>query len=130
MKPLLLDSHVLLWWLTEPKRLSRRAHALIERGDAVVSVVTLWELLHKQGRRKLKLPQGDLETLIAEQSIRVLSLQVKHVTSAASLNNLHADPFDLLLIGVARVERMVLLTHDRAILELAAPILGDLLMEA
>ncbi|MBA2721918.1 MAG: type II toxin-antitoxin system VapC family toxin [Methylibium sp.] len=130
MKPLLLDTHVVIWWLSTPQRLNRQAYRSIERGDACVSVISLWEMLLKLERGNLKLPAGDLGALLAAQGFRVLPLHVQHVQAAADLGGLHADPNDRMIVGTARAERMVLVTRDARILERAAPILGDLLMEA
>ena len=127
---LLLDTHVLLWWLVSPSKLSRRAHRLIERSAAAVSVLSIWELRLKQESRSLVLPPGNLADLIAAQDFRLLPLTVEHVEAAAALGGLHADPYDRLLIGSARAERMCFVTRDAQILELAAPLLGELLLEA
>lgn len=70
MNALLLDTHVLLWWLLKPQKLSRKVHALIE------------------------------------------------------------NPYDRMLVGTARAERMVFVTRDAGILDSAAPVLGELLLEA
>lgn len=130
MSALLLDTHVVLWWLITPRKLSRRAFRLIERGNAWISVLSIWEARLKQERRGLTLPQGDLVELISAQGIRILPLTIEHVQSAANLRGLHADPYDRLIVGVARAEKMVFLTRDAELLERAAPLLGDLLMEA
>lgn len=130
MRALLLDTHVLLWWLTAPKRLGRKAYAQIERADVAVSAVSLWEMLLKSERGKLHLPGGDLPTLIETQGFRILPLRAEHVQTAANLGGMHGDPSDRLIVGTALAERLVLVTRDAEILERAAPALGDLLMEA
>ena len=130
MKSLLLDTHVVIWWLISPQRLSRRAYALIESADVAVSVISIWEMLLKSGRGKLKLPSGDLPALIEAQGFRILPLSVAHVVAAADLGGLHADPDDRMIVGTARAEGLVLVTRDAQILERAAPVLGGLLMEA
>ena len=130
MSSLLLDTHVLLWWLLKPSKLTRKAYALIERGDVVVSVISLWEIRLKADAGKLLLPPGPLPELIEQQGFRILPLQVEHVMAAADIGSMHGDPSDRLLVGTARAERMVFATRDAQILELAAPVLGDLLVEA
>ena len=52
------------------------------------------------------------------------------LTAATALGNVHADPYDCLLVGVARADRLTLLTGDAPLLEHAAPVLGDLLLQA
>jgi PIN domain nuclease of toxin-antitoxin system len=130
MKALLLDTHVLIWWLVDPKRLSRKAYAQIERADAAVSVIALWEMLLKNERGRLRLPPGDLPTLIEAQGFRILPLRTEHVQAAANLGGMHGDPSDRMIVGTALAERRVLVTRDASILERAAAPLGDLLMEA
>jgi PIN domain nuclease of toxin-antitoxin system len=130
MRSLLLDTHVLIWWLTAPKRLGRKTYAQIERADVAVSVIGLWEMLFKSERGKLKLPAGDLPALIEAQGFRILPLRIEHVRSAANLGGMHGDPSDRLIIGTALAERLVLVTGDAQIIERAAPALGDLLLEA
>ena len=129
MKALLLDTHVLIWWLIDPKRLSRKAYAQIERADVAVSVIALWEMLLKSERGRLHLP-GDLPTLIEAQGFRILPLRIDHVQAAANLGAMHGDPSDRMIVGTALAERLVLVTRDASILERAAPLLGDLLLEA
>lgn len=130
MKPLLLDTHVVIWWLAEPRRLARRTHALIERADVAVSVVSLWEIHLKQARGKLRLPPGRLSAMIESQGFTILPLRVDHVEAAADFGGLQADPSDRMIVGTAWAERKVLVTRDAQILERAAPLLGELLLEA
>jgi PIN domain nuclease of toxin-antitoxin system len=127
---LLLDTHVVYWWLRGDRKLGARTRALIERHECVASVVTLFELLLKSGVGKLSLPDGALAPQIEACGFRVLNLTAEHVEAGAALALLHADPYDRLLLGVARSERMPLLTRDAALLEAAAPLLGDLILEA
>lgn len=130
MKSLLLDTHVLIWWLASPKRLSRQAFTRIERGDVAVSVISLWEMMLKGERGKLKLPAGELQVLVETQGFRILPLRVEHVQAAANLGAQHGDPNDRMIVGTAWAEKLVLVTRDAQILERAAAVLGDLLMEA
>ena len=130
MSTLLLDTHVLLWWLLKPQKLSRKAYALIERGDVVVSVISVWEVRIKSDSGKLKVPPGHLPELIERQGFRLLPLSVEHVMAAADISGAHGDPSDRMLLGTAYAERMVFVTRDARILEFATPVLGDLLLEA
>jgi PIN domain nuclease of toxin-antitoxin system len=129
-RTLLLDTHVLLWWLVSPAKLARKAHRLIERSPAAVSVLSLWELQLKHEAGKLALPPGNLADLVAAQDFKLLPLSVPHVEAAVALGGVHADPYDRLLLGTARAERMCFVTRDAQILEVAAPLLGELLLEA
>jgi PIN domain nuclease of toxin-antitoxin system len=128
MKPLLLDTHVVSWWLIAPKRLSRASYARIESADASVSVIGLWEMLIKRDSGKLKLPA----TRDPDRSagLSAAALRAEHVSAAGNLGGMHGDPYDRLLVGTAMAEQTVLMTRDSEILERARPLLGDLLMEA
>lgn len=130
MKTLLLDTHVVIWWLVAPKRLNRQVYARIERSDVCVSVISIWEMLLKLEHGKLKLPTDQLQPLLLDQGFRVLPLQAEHVRAAAQLLARHPDPHDRLIVGTAHAEGMVLVTRDGSTIERAKPILGDLLLEA
>lgn len=130
MKRYLLDTHILIWALTEPRRLSTRVRHLLEHEDVHVSVLSLWEMLVKQERRRLPLPDGSLIDAVERAGARWLALHPVHAEAGLGLGALHGDPIDRMLVGTARAERMVLVTRDAQILERAAPVLGDLLMEA
>ena len=132
MNALLLDTHVLLWWLLKPQKLARKIHALIERADVAVSVsvISIWEMRLKQQNGKLTLPPGSLASLIEEQDFRVLPLRIEHVNAAADTGGMHGDPYHRLLVGTARAERIVFVTRNAGILDSAAPVLGELLLEA
>ena len=126
----LLDTHVVLWWLHGDRKLGRRTRDLIDGHDCTVSVVTLFELLSKNASGKLRLPEGPVDTQIEAFGFRLLSLSATHVASGAALFGLHPDPFDCLLLGVARSERLTLLTRDAQLLERAGPLMGDLIAQA
>jgi PIN domain nuclease of toxin-antitoxin system len=128
--PLLLDTHVLLWWLTHPRRLSVTARAQIERRACSASVMSLWEVAVKHHRGRLGISAEDLTRAAAASGIAWLPLTLGHVQSAAAIGADHGDPADRLIVGTARSERLCLVTRDAALLEWAAPLLGPLLLEA
>jgi PIN domain nuclease of toxin-antitoxin system len=121
---LLLDSHVLLWWLDGAERLSRESEAAIRRGasDVAVSVVSLWELSIKQSLGKLRV-DGDLLEHMAQQTFTELPVLGVHAVAVRDLPLHHRDPFDRLLIAQARCERFTLVTSDRAMTAYDVPIM-------
>ena len=130
MKRYLLDTHVVLWALTEPRRLSPLARTILDREPIFVSAISIWEALLKQSHERLRLPEGSLIDAVQRAGAQFLPLRPEHAEAAAALGLMHGDPVDRLLIGSARVEGMILLTRDAQILERAKPLLGDLLIEA
>ena len=110
---LLMDSHVFVWWLTQPERLTREAVEALSDGtnEAYFSAASIWELGLKMARGKLRLPPNFVELLRAE-GFEPLAVTVAHAETSIALPALHADPFDRLLIAQAIAEELVFVTHD------------------
>ncbi len=125
----LLDTHVVIWWLQDSKKLGREARRIIERDDCVVSVLSLWEMINKQNASQLRLPSGAISDLVIAQGFELLPLTAPHVEAGLALNDLQGDPFDRMIVGVAKVEGLTLLTRDAQILERAAEHLRGKLVE-
>jgi PIN domain nuclease of toxin-antitoxin system len=111
---LLLDTHILLWWLADSPSLSHRARELIAEPDnaVFVSAVSLWEIRLKQSLGKLQLP-ADFDERLAGESFENLPLLADHTREVASLPWHHRDPFDRMLIAQARAARLTFVTADR-----------------
>ncbi len=110
---LLLDTHVVLWWLSDDPTLSDAARSAIADPENTVflSAVVVWEIRIKQGIGKLDLPE-DFGEVLAQQSFPELSITVQHADAVAVLPAIHRDPFDRLLVAQAMVERMTIVTRD------------------
>jgi PIN domain nuclease of toxin-antitoxin system len=111
---LILDTHVLLWWREAARPLSRRARAEIADGsnEILVSVASLWEITIKRSLGKLTFPD-DLEAVIAEERLGLLSISFQHLRTLDSLPHLHRDPFDRLLLAQSLAERLPIVSNDR-----------------
>jgi PIN domain nuclease of toxin-antitoxin system len=114
----LLDSHVILWALAEPQRLSTQAKsAIVDRHNLVlISIASLWEISIKTALQKLEIttPLLDLwRTAERKLELKPLQISAEHVVAAAGLPNDHRDPFDRLLVAQAKIERATLITRDR-----------------
>ncbi len=129
MKRYLLDTHIVLWGLTAPRKLSRSTRAILDNEPVHVSALSVWELMLKYHAGRLDLPTPDVIGAIERAGAKLLPLTAEHADSAAALQLAQGDPIDRMLVGTARVERMILITRDTQILESAAAILGDLLLE-
>ena len=110
---LLLDTHVLLWWLADDPRLGADARALIaEPSHAVlVSAASVWEIAIKRTLGKLAF-DADLVAVMVENRVVSLPITVEHALHAGALSRHHDDPFDRMLIAQAQLEQASLVTHD------------------
>jgi PIN domain nuclease of toxin-antitoxin system len=121
---LLLDTHVLLWWLADDRRLSNATKTAIKDTDNVITVsaVTIFEIAIKKGLGKLEIVDDWYEA-IEEESFRRLAVTWEHARKIPDLPDLHRDPFDRLLIAQAAVEGLTLVTHDDLIMRYKVPCL-------
>ena len=110
---LLLDTHVLLWWLGDRVRLSQRARDAIgyPRSRIFVSVASLWEIAIKVAAGKLVIP-NDIEAVLDLNGFQVLPIFAAHALGVMTLSAVHKDPFDRLLVAQALHEGLTLVTHD------------------
>jgi PIN domain nuclease of toxin-antitoxin system len=112
---LLLDTHTVVWWLSEPDNLSRRAFAAIsdEANEVVVSAACGYEIEIKRERDPLLaiVPEG-LEQAVFEQDFDWLPVTAEHAITAGRLPRHHGDPWDRILIAQAMLEEAVLVTCD------------------
>ena len=110
---LLLDTHVLLWWLADDPQLSVESRNAIGAADHLVyvSAVNIWEIVIKRDLGKLTLPDEWYDA-VADDAFRRLPITWEHAHKVSTLPNLHRDPFDRLLVAQAMCEDLVLVTHD------------------
>jgi PIN domain nuclease of toxin-antitoxin system len=113
----LIDTHVLLWWLTDDPRLTPAADALLRdpATDVYVSVASLWEIgiKHASGRLPLSKPPGAfLPDVLAACRFEILPIRAPHAYAAAALPPHHKDPFDRMLIAQSLVEGLPVITDD------------------
>ena len=124
MSRLLLDTHTLLWWLSDVERLSEETHATIAdpHNDVFVSAITGWEIAVKQAKGRLVAPDN-LSVLVEEKGFTHLPLTFQHAEQAGRLPMHHRDPFDRFLIAQARAEGLILVTQDGHIRQYDVPIM-------
>ena len=112
---LLLDTHIVLWWLTDEATLSNEIKTMLDREpDVYVSAATVWEVAIKQTIGKLSSP-ADLPERIRDSGFRELPIEAKHALIAGRLPLHHRDPFDRMLVAQAQVEDFTLVTRDAEI---------------
>jgi PIN domain nuclease of toxin-antitoxin system len=113
----LLDTQALLWWLELDARLADETRALIDdpRNEAVVSVVSFWEIAVKVRIGKLRADIGSVARIVEEQRFTRLGIEDAHLQALLRLPRHHGDPFDHLLIAQAIVEGAAFVTSDRIV---------------
>jgi PIN domain nuclease of toxin-antitoxin system len=121
---LLLDTHVLLWWLGDESKLSKKAKEAIASGEnrVFVSAVSIWEIVIKEALGKLQVPRNFREVLNTEIFLQ-LDITANHAFACRELPPLHRDPFDRLLIAQALVERFTLISSDSQFRRYKIPLL-------
>ena len=123
-KPLLLDTHALLWWLEDNPKLSKKARYAIQdcKNLVFISAAVVWEIIIKNGIGKLEIPD-DFPEVLATQSFLQLSITVEHAIEVRNLPPIHQDPFDRILIAQTRVEGLTFVTKDQNLKNYNVPIL-------
>lgn len=120
---LLLDTHVLLWWRLNSRRLGRGVRDAIATADLVwVSAASGWEVAIKRALGKLRLDES-LISMIETSEFQELPVTLRHAEQLGTLPAHHADPFDRMLIVQAQVERLTVVTHDRQFTPYDVPII-------
>jgi PIN domain nuclease of toxin-antitoxin system len=109
---ILLDTHLLLWAVAEPRKLPPGARKRIEEADVFVSAASLWEVSIKAALGKLAADPAELLAEIEPAGFTLLPITGEHAAAVAKLPAVHADPFDRMLVAQAKTEPLLLLTND------------------
>jgi PIN domain nuclease of toxin-antitoxin system len=127
-RALLLDTHVWVWYVeNEAKRFSRRITPLVERavqrGDVVISAISVWEIAQLEALRRLELTM-DVRTWVG-RALAFPGVRLKGLSPSIAIESTrlpgepHRDPADRLLIATARLMGAALVTCDEAVLRYA-----------
>lgn len=109
---LLLDTHVVLWWLTDDPTLADEIKGMLDHEPGVyVSAATIWEIAIKQSIGKLAEP-ADLLEEVRRAGFLELPIRFDHAMAAGRLPLIHKDPVDRMLVAQARCENLTLVTRD------------------
>jgi PIN domain nuclease of toxin-antitoxin system len=113
----LLDTHIILWWLTNPKLITPRAHKIISDKDnrIFVSTASLWEMAIKKSLGRLTLPRNIVEILQTE-GFQIISIEHEEALGISDLPQIHQDPFDRMLVMQAKLYSCALITRDKNIM--------------
>lgn len=118
--PILLDTHAWVWWVSQDRRLSRKAAAVISkavRGEgASLSPISIWEIAKKAEKQQLVFDRPVREWI--DQAINVPGLALVELTPAILIDScdlpqpFHGDPADQIIVASARHHRATLVTKD------------------
>lgn len=122
---LLLDTHALIWWLSDDTALSEQARAAIADPESTVyvSAASAWEMSIKHAQGRLDAPD-DLAAVLVANDLVELPITVVHAELAGALPPHHADPFDRMLIAQASVEGLTLVSRDADFAAYGVPLLA------
>jgi PIN domain nuclease of toxin-antitoxin system len=119
---LLLDTHAIVWWLVNSRKLSDRARAVIAdpANTIYISAASAWEIATKV--RLGKWPEaaalvGAFDAIMEANGFEALAISVHHAIHAGTLHAAHPDPFDRMLAAQAELEGVDLVTADPAFAE-------------
>ncbi len=113
----LLDTHLLLWALASPGRLSPAARRMLDEAEVYVSAASIWEISIQVGIGKLRGDPREIVAAVEPAGFTHLAVTGLHAATVATLPPVHKDPFDRLLLAQAACEPMILLTNDAMLAE-------------
>lgn len=112
MSRILLDTHLLLWAVSDPKKLPSQARRRIDEAEVFISAASIWEVSIKAALGKLTADPAQLLAEIEPAGFQLLPVTGQHAAAVVLLPALHNDPFDRMLVAQAKSEPLILLTND------------------
>jgi PIN domain nuclease of toxin-antitoxin system len=120
---ILLDTYALLWWINDPKKLSKKALSLIEKekknGKILISSISAWEIYMLIKQNKLKLDEDTSSWIDKVSSLPFIEfIPIDNQIAEQSVNlpgNFHKDPADRMIIATARENGAVVISKDEKI---------------
>ncbi|MGV8917619.1 MAG: type II toxin-antitoxin system VapC family toxin [Pseudomonas sp.] len=117
----LLDTHVLLWALSDDPKLTPKARKLIESATEIYfSAATFWEMSIKVGLGKLEVDLEEVRDYCRKSGFIELPIAIEHAIAVKDLEHHHRDPFDRLIVATAITEPMRLITADALVAKYTA----------
>ena len=121
---IVLDTHVLLWWIGQPEKLSQKAKHYLEeaskKSEILISSISIWEIYLLVKRNRLQLTM-DIDTWLEKVErlpfLRFIPVDNKIAIKSVTLSEpLHSDPADRMIIATSLQENALLITSDKRIL--------------
>ena len=123
MKRLLLDTDAFIWWDANDPALGGHARASIQdASDVYVSAASAWEIAIKAALGRLRTTRRPAQA-VAEGGFSELPVSFEHAEAVRELPMHHTDPFDRLILAVARVEGLTIVTSDRRLAPYELPLI-------
>lgn len=125
---LLIDTHVIIWFLIDASELRQKQHDVLEDGEnrIFVSAASLFEITNKIRIEKLVLPDRYMRSavsLLADFDFTPLNISPGHAALAGQLAAEHKDPFDRFLAAQSIVENLPIMSIDQRIADLGAKVI-------
>ena len=116
---ILIDTHILLWSLYNTDKLSENTKRLLEDDNVIkyISLASIWEIEIKHSIGKLDFKGSDVLSDAESGGYKILDIKKEHIYKLSSLELIHRDPFDRLIICQAESEHLHLITSDEKIKE-------------
>ena len=116
---LLLDTHALIWFLNGDKKLSIKVRQEIEspENSKIVSIGSIWEIAIKMSLDKFRFPKGFkyFFSMVEKNGFELLPITFEHTIVLSTLEFIHRDPFDRLLISQCIADKLTIVTKDENI---------------
>lgn len=119
----LLDTHIFLWSIFSPEKISKEIKGILVDGELIkfVSIVSFWEISLKFSLKKLDLigvTPNKLPNIAKDTGFEILDLKADIVSSFYKLPRIkNKDPFDRMLAWQAICDNFILLTQDKGFME-------------
>ena len=122
---LLIDTHLLLWWLSGGTKLPRRAWGLMADASNQVffSASSIWEVSIKAALGKIEADPNEMLVALQSGGFDELPVTARHASAVMRLPDHHRDPFDRMLVAQSMVESLALLTDDRVLSQYGAAVI-------
>ncbi len=114
---IVVDTHILLWWMLNDRKLTKNAQDLIAdpSNQVLVSSVSVWEIAVKESLGRISISLPALIESIGRNGFDPLFVSFAHCAGLNKLPPHHKDPFDRMLIAQCNAENATLLSHDETL---------------
>jgi len=112
---ILIDTQSFIWFFENNSRLPSPVRVFMERSDGlVVSIASFWEITIKASLNKLVIPENvaGLMDKALLNGFEILPIEREHLITLSTLELIHRDPFDRIIIAQAIAENMSLVSSD------------------